>query len=613
MGRDFLLRGPSCCGARRRCCVAAARARAIGRAGAARSRRKPEMTEELSGPRRLAAAARRSRPAFRLAALAADQVRITYVGHSTFLIESPQLVRIATDYNDWVRPPLLPDIVTMNHAHSTHYTDRPDPRHQVRAARLARRRPAGRPRHLVQDVRVRSVSTNIRNWSGGTERYGNSIFVFEIANLCIAHLGHLHHTLTQQQLDDIGRIDVVMAPVDGNMTLDLDGMVEVLHALKAQMIIPMHFFSTYTLDRFLSRMRQDLPGRHQRDALARRLQDDAAGRADGGRAAGAMSRRRRRKLSWQTTARGKSLRHHRCDLRHRPGRGGGSRPPRARASCWWRATGDAGRRRWRACAPRRRRSRTPSTMPTSPHRRDEAGGGRDRGGRAAHRSSGQQCGRAVHRPRRSPPTAWRSISPSITWPITSSPRGCASACSPRRRHASSAPPRARISARASISTICRSTKRYNGVQAYRRSKLYNIMWTRELARRWAGRGVTVNCFHPGFVATRYGDESGGLLSYAVRVAKRVRDLAREGCADADLSGDLSRGRRRQRRIFREMPTDQAERGCGKRRRRAPAVGRHRATGRDPIAIGRTTRLLPRGPICSVSGTHRALRHCLVGG
>jgi NAD(P)-dependent dehydrogenase (short-subunit alcohol dehydrogenase family) len=62
-------------------------------------------------------------------------------------------------------------------------------------------------------------------------------------------------------------------------------------------------------------------------------------------------------------------------------------------------------------------------------------------------------------------------------------------------------------------------KGYNGMQAYRRSKLYNIMWTRELARRWAGRGVTVNCFHPGFVATRYGDESGGLLSYGVWFAK----------------------------------------------------------------------------------------------
>src|SRR5258708_559422 len=87
---------------------------------------KPEMTEGCPG----LVASRQPAPipaAFRLAALGADQVRITYVGHSTFLIESPRLVRVATDYNDWVKPPLRPDIVTMNHAHSTHYTDQPDP------------------------------------------------------------------------------------------------------------------------------------------------------------------------------------------------------------------------------------------------------------------------------------------------------------------------------------------------------------------------------------------------------------------------------------------------------------------------------------------------------
>ena len=78
-----------------------------------------------------------------------------------------------------------------------------------------------------------------------------------MANLCIAHLGHLHHTLTQQQLDDIGRVDVVMAPVDGSLTLDLDGMMEVLTALKPQLIIPMHFFDQYTLGRFLDRARQN--------------------------------------------------------------------------------------------------------------------------------------------------------------------------------------------------------------------------------------------------------------------------------------------------------------------------------------------------------------------
>ena len=219
---------------------------------------KPEMTENCPGL--VASAAPRLIPAaFReLAALNPDQVRITYNGHSTFTIESSQQVRIATDYNDYVHVPGVPDIVTMNHAHDTHYTDRPDPRikYVLHGWGPSESQPA---RHDVtfKDVRVRNVPTNIRNWAGGTERNGNSIFVFEIANMCIAHLGHLHHTLNQQQLNEIGRIDAVMAAVDGNLTLDLDGMVEVLHSLKAPLVIPMHFFSSFTLRRFLDRMRQD--------------------------------------------------------------------------------------------------------------------------------------------------------------------------------------------------------------------------------------------------------------------------------------------------------------------------------------------------------------------
>jgi L-ascorbate metabolism protein UlaG (beta-lactamase superfamily) len=190
--------------------------------------------------------------AFSLAALGGDQVRISYVGHSTFLIESPGGVKIATDYNDYVKPRVLPDIVTMNHAHSTHYTDHPEPgiAHVLRGWGQSPDRPA---RHDLQfkDVRVRNVPTNIRNWGGGTERHGNSIFIFEIANLCIGHLGHLHHTLNQQQLDEIGRLDVVLVPVDGGATLDLEGMAEVLKSLKAPLMIPMHYFSTYSLRRFL--------------------------------------------------------------------------------------------------------------------------------------------------------------------------------------------------------------------------------------------------------------------------------------------------------------------------------------------------------------------------
>jgi len=215
---------------------------------------KPEMQQICPG---LVA----SRPvipaAFRLAALQADQVRITYVGHSTFLIESPQLVRIATDYNDWVRPPALPDIVTMNHAHSSHYTMHPEPGIKYVLHGWAEDEKPARIDMTYKDVRVRNVPTNIRTYDGGTERHGNSIFIFEAANLCIAHLGHLHHTLTQQQLNEIGKIDVVFVPVDGNYTLDLEGMMDVLKSLKAPLMIPMHYFSSYTLERFLRRARQE--------------------------------------------------------------------------------------------------------------------------------------------------------------------------------------------------------------------------------------------------------------------------------------------------------------------------------------------------------------------
>jgi L-ascorbate metabolism protein UlaG (beta-lactamase superfamily) len=217
---------------------------------------KPEMME--NGPGLVASRQPRIVPAALRLALASDQVRITYAGHSTFLIESPQLVRVATDYNDYVRTPVLPDIVTMNHAHSTHFTDRPDPaiKHVLRGWGPSPDQPA---RHDVQvkDVRVRNVPTNLRNrMSGGTERHGNSIFIYEMANLCIAHLGHLHHTLNQQQLNEMGRVDVVLVPVDGSYTLDMEGMFEVLGALKAPLMIPMHFFSAYTLNRFTTRARQ---------------------------------------------------------------------------------------------------------------------------------------------------------------------------------------------------------------------------------------------------------------------------------------------------------------------------------------------------------------------
>ncbi|MGO9135462.1 MAG: SDR family oxidoreductase [Methylovirgula sp.] len=62
-------------------------------------------------------------------------------------------------------------------------------------------------------------------------------------------------------------------------------------------------------------------------------------------------------------------------------------------------------------------------------------------------------------------------------------------------------------------------KAYKSFEAYSRSKLDNILFTRELGRRLQGTGVTANCLHPGFVATRFGDESGGLISRVIGIGK----------------------------------------------------------------------------------------------
>ncbi len=66
-----------------------------------------------------------------------------------------------------------------------------------------------------------------------------------------------------------------------------------------------------------------------------------------------------------------------------------------------------------------------------------------------------------------------------------------------------------------------SRRNYGGFPVYSKSKLCNILFNRELAHRIAGSGVTANALHPGFVATRFGDNSGGLMRTVLKVAKPI--------------------------------------------------------------------------------------------
>ena len=185
--------------------------------------------------------------------LPAEAVRLNYVDHSTFLLETAGGLTAATDYTGFIGVGAkIPDVVTMNNAHSSHWTAFPDPAIPHVLQGWAQ---DGKPaeHHLdLGEMLVRNVPTDTRGrFDTGARVGGNSIFVFEVAGLCIGHLGHLHHEPDAAQYAAIGRLDVVMAPVDGGMTLDLPSMLNVVGRLRSSIIIPMHWFSEFSLQQFL--------------------------------------------------------------------------------------------------------------------------------------------------------------------------------------------------------------------------------------------------------------------------------------------------------------------------------------------------------------------------
>ena len=206
------------------------------------------------GPRATPASLRR-------AAAGTDEVAITYGGHSTYFIDTPGGVRIATDYSGAYQIGRLPDVITMNRAHSTHYTLFPDPRipHVLHGWR-----DDGQPARIskrIGDVFIRNVTTDIRRYYGdysGADmiKDGNSIFIFEVAGLCIGHLGHLHVKLDDSHFAAIGRLDILMVPIDGTYTMSLDGISEITRRLRAAIVLPMHRFAT-PLEEFMQRIGKD--------------------------------------------------------------------------------------------------------------------------------------------------------------------------------------------------------------------------------------------------------------------------------------------------------------------------------------------------------------------
>lgn len=192
-------------------------------------------------------------------ALPDHTVRLSYIDHSMYLIQTAGGISAITDFNGFIGPEaFLPDVVTMNNSHSSHWTAIPDPAIPHALEGWANENGPAEHRLELGDMLVRNVPTNTRSSFGdGARIAGNSIFIFEVAGLCIGHLGHLHHEPNPEQYAAIGRLDVVMAPVDGGMTLPLPTMIKVLKEFRSSIVLPMHYHSSGSLGAFLAGMQDD--------------------------------------------------------------------------------------------------------------------------------------------------------------------------------------------------------------------------------------------------------------------------------------------------------------------------------------------------------------------
>jgi len=173
---------------------------------------------------------------------------IQYFGHNFFQITTSQGTAIVMDPlvpGRYPTPNLTPHVVTVGREHPNH--------NYVQLAR-------GNPlilRGLAQfGAEWNRVSTHVREVAiSNVPIYQNGVagalkgaaFVFDLGTLCIVHLGDLSHTLTPEQLHQIGRVDVALVPIDGTYTMGPDTAREVLQQLTPKIAIPMHYRDNLTL------------------------------------------------------------------------------------------------------------------------------------------------------------------------------------------------------------------------------------------------------------------------------------------------------------------------------------------------------------------------------
>ena len=163
-------------------------------------------------------------------------MNIKWFGQASFLITSEAGLRIITDpYAPSERIPYneieeSADIVTVSHGHGDHSN----------VAGVKGNPVVVKETKEVKGIKFTAVSAFHDNASGG-QRGNMTIFCFQVDGIRICHLGDLGHLLSDRQIAEIDKVDILLIPVGGNFTIDAKTATEVYERLAAKIVIPMHY------------------------------------------------------------------------------------------------------------------------------------------------------------------------------------------------------------------------------------------------------------------------------------------------------------------------------------------------------------------------------------
>lgn len=169
-------------------------------------------------------------------------MKIQWLGHSAFLLETADGRKLVTDpyesgsYDGAVgyeEIDVAADVVTVSHDHPDH----DGVKHLVKAPGQVVRTPE---RQEVAGFNIFGLAT-YHDESQGSERGANTIYVIETEGLRVCHLGDLGHSLTDEQISSLGKIDILLIPVGGHFTIDAAQATELISRIAPMIVIPMHF------------------------------------------------------------------------------------------------------------------------------------------------------------------------------------------------------------------------------------------------------------------------------------------------------------------------------------------------------------------------------------